>query len=112
MDENRLTERALSNCNLTMSDISNSNENGQIQESPDSTRCTLENLSPGTAFNFGVRTAERSRIFADNISSTIQGIRPLIQQAAVCIIATMHYRILNKDNILFILNHFLFLGIA
>ncbi|XP_029163115.1 RING finger and transmembrane domain-containing protein 2-like [Nylanderia fulva] len=83
MDENRPIEGALrGNCNLTISDMSNSNENGQIQESSDSTRCTLENMSPGTAFNFSVRTAERSRMFADNISSTIQGIRPLIQHAA------------------------------
>lgn len=83
MDENRPTEGPLrDHCNLTMSDTSNSNEDEQIQESSDNTRCTLENISSGTAFNFGVRTAERSRMLADNISSTIQGIRPLIQQAA------------------------------
>lgn len=90
MDENRSTEGALrDNYNLEMPDISNSNDDRQIQESPGDTRYTLGNISPGTAFNFGVRTAERSRIFADNISSTIQGIRPLIQQAAVCTIETM-----------------------
>ncbi|KMQ96744.1 ring finger and transmembrane domain-containing protein 2-like protein [Lasius niger] len=83
MDENRSTEGALrGNYNLEMPDISNSNDDRQIQELPGDTRYTLGNISPGTAFNFGVRTAERSRIFADNISSTIQGIRPLIQQAA------------------------------
>ncbi|EFN70191.1 Ring finger and transmembrane domain-containing protein 2 [Camponotus floridanus] len=83
MDENRPTEGVpRENCNLTMPDISNSNQDRQIQDLPGDTRYTLGNISPETAFNFGVRTAERSRIFADNISSTIQGIRPLIQQAA------------------------------
>lgn len=87
MDENRPIEGASrGNCDLTMPDISDSNEDRQIQELPADTTYTLGSISPGTAFNFGVRTAERSRIFADNISSTIQGIRPLIQQAAVCII--------------------------
>lgn len=90
MDENRQTEGLpRDNCSLTMPDISNSSEDRQIQEFPGDTRYTLGNISPETAFNFGVRTAERSRIFADNISSTIQGIRPLIQQAAVCIIQTI-----------------------
>ncbi|XP_029666413.1 RING finger and transmembrane domain-containing protein 2-like [Formica exsecta] len=83
MDENRPIEGASrGNCDLIMPDISDSNEDRQIQELPAGTRYTLGNINPGTAFNFGVRTAERSRIFADNISSTIQGIRPLIQQAA------------------------------
>lgn len=83
MDENRsIEESSRSTCDLTMPDMSNSNEDRQMQELPGGTRYTLGNISPGTAFNFGVRTAERSRIFADNISSTIQGIRPLIQQAA------------------------------
>lgn len=90
MDQNRQIGVPMDNCNLTMPNISNSNEDRQIQELPDNTRYTLGNISPETAFNFGVRTAERSRTFADNISSTIQGIRPLIQQAAVCIIQTMH----------------------
>ncbi|XP_050459004.1 RING finger and transmembrane domain-containing protein 2-like [Cataglyphis hispanica] len=83
MDENRPIEGAsMGNCDLTMPNISDSNEDRQIQELPASTRYTLGSISPATAFNFSVRTAERSRIFADNISSTIQGIRPLIQQAA------------------------------
>lgn len=76
-------ETANGHCESRMSQISTSDENRQIQESPSGTRYTLANINPGTAFNFGVRTAERSRIFAGNISSTIQGIRPLIQQAAV-----------------------------
>ncbi|XP_012526646.1 RING finger and transmembrane domain-containing protein 2 [Monomorium pharaonis] len=83
MAENRpVEETANGHCDLRMSHMSTSNENGQVQESSGSTRYTLASISPGTAFNFGVRTAERSRIFAGNISSTIQGIRPLIQQAA------------------------------
>lgn len=72
-------ETANGQCDSRMPHISTSNENRQIHESP---RYTLASISSGTAFNFGVRTAERSRIFAGNISSTIQGIRPLIQQAA------------------------------
>lgn len=31
--------------------------------------------------NFGSRTAEQSRIFADNISTAFQEIRPLLEQA-------------------------------
>ncbi|XP_024881013.1 RING finger and transmembrane domain-containing protein 2-like isoform X1 [Temnothorax curvispinosus] len=85
MAENRpIEETASGHCDSRMPHIltSDENENGQIQESPSGTRYTLAGINPGTAFNFGVRTAERSRIFAGNISSTIQGIRPLIQQAA------------------------------
>ncbi|KAL0131959.1 hypothetical protein PUN28_000020 [Cardiocondyla obscurior] len=63
-----------------MTHILTSNENQQ--ELSSSTRYTLASINPGTAFNFGIRTAERSRLFAGNISSTIEGIRPLIQQAA------------------------------
>lgn len=82
MAENRAIEETTNgHCDLRMPHISMSNENRQVQESPSNIRYTLASISPGTAFNFGVRTAERSRIFADNISSTI---RPLIQQAAVC----------------------------
>ncbi|KYN01702.1 PREDICTED: RING finger and transmembrane domain-containing protein 2-like [Cyphomyrmex costatus] len=78
MAENRPTEETTSgHCDPRMPVISTSNENRQVQDSP-STRYTLASISPGTAFNFGVRTAERSRIFAGNISSTI---RPLIQAA-------------------------------
>ena len=82
MAENRPTEETTSgHCDPRMPLISTSNENRQIQDTPSSTtRYTLASISPETAFNFGVRTAERSRIFAGNISSTI---RPLIQ-AAVC----------------------------
>lgn len=112
MDENRPIEGvSRGNCDLIMPDISDSNEDRQIQELPAGTRYTLGNINPGTAFNFGVRTAERSRIFADNISSTIQGIRPLIQQAAVRIIQTMHCRILERDNV-FLSNNFFFSLIA
>ncbi|KAG5317235.1 RNFT2 protein, partial [Pseudoatta argentina] len=80
MAENRPTEETSSglNCDPRMPLISTSNENIQVQDSPSSTRYTLASISPETAFNFGVRTAERSRIFAGNISSTI---RPLIQAA-------------------------------
>lgn len=85
MAENRATEETVNeHCDLRMPHILTSIENRQIQGSPSDTRYTLASINPGTAFNFGVRTAERSRIFAGNISSTIQGIRPLIQQAAVC----------------------------
>lgn len=84
MAENRpVEETANGHCDSRMPHTSISNENRQVQETPSGTRYTLANINPGTAFNFGVRTAERSRIFAGNISSTIQGIRPLIQQAAV-----------------------------
>lgn len=95
MAENRsIEETANGHCDLRMPHISTSIENGQVQELPGSTRYTLASINPGTAFNFSVRTAERSRIFAGNISSTIQGIRPLIQQAAVCSIVGNH-RIVN-----------------
>jgi len=87
-----IEETANGHCDSRMSHTSTSNENGQVQESPNNTRYTLASLSPGTAFNFGVRTAERSRIFAGNISSTIQGIRPLIQQAAVCNIRSYGFK--------------------
>jgi len=81
MAENRSTEETTSgHCDPRMPLISTSNENRQVQDSSNNTRYTLASISPETAFNFGVRTAERSRIFAGNISSTI---RPLIQ-AAVC----------------------------
>lgn len=84
MAENRPIEETTSgHCDPRMPLTSTSNENRQVQDSPSSTRYTLASISPGTAFNFGVRTAERSRIFAGNISSTI---RPLIQ-AAVCSIS-------------------------
>ncbi|XP_011632711.1 RING finger and transmembrane domain-containing protein 2 [Pogonomyrmex barbatus] len=82
MAENRpIEEAANGNCDSRMSHVSTSNENRQVQESS-SIRYTLTSISSGTPFNFGIRTAERSRIFGNNISSTIQGIRPLIQQAA------------------------------
>ncbi|XP_011164239.2 RING finger and transmembrane domain-containing protein 2 [Solenopsis invicta] len=81
MAENRsIVETANEHCDSRTPHISSSNENRQ--ESPSSTRYTLTSISPGTAFNFGIRTAEHSRMFAGNISSTIQGIRPFIQQAA------------------------------
>ncbi|XP_011867245.1 PREDICTED: RING finger and transmembrane domain-containing protein 2 [Vollenhovia emeryi] len=83
MAENRPAEEAANGrCDARMPDALTSSENGQVQESPNGARYTLAGINPGTAFNFSVRTAERSRIFAGNISSTIQGIRPLIQQAA------------------------------
>jgi hypothetical protein len=64
--------------------ITNPNENSYTQESSN-TRYSLLNMNPGATLNFDVRTMEHSRTFTDNISSTIEGIRPLIQQAAVCI---------------------------
>ncbi|XP_012224776.1 RING finger and transmembrane domain-containing protein 2-like [Linepithema humile] len=82
MTENRSIEEAVRDtCNPTMAHVSNSIENRQIEELSNNIRYTFSNISPET-FNLGVRPTERSRIFANNISSTIEGICPLIQQAA------------------------------
>lgn len=83
MTENRSIEMVARNtCNPIMENVSNSIENRQIEESLNNIRYTFTNINPGATFNLGVRTTERSRIFADNISSTIEGICPFIQQAA------------------------------
>lgn len=90
MTESRSIEMAVRDtCNPIIPHVSNSIENRQTEESLNNIRCTFTNINPGTTFNLSVR-AERSRIFTDNISSTIEGICPLIQQAAVCIIRLLN----------------------
>jgi len=86
MAENRREITESSN-NLTMPTmhVTNPNENSHTQESSNTTRYSLLNMNPGATLNFDVRTMEHTRTFTDNISSTIEGIRPFIQQAAVCI---------------------------
>lgn len=89
MTENRPIEGAARDIRNTMAHVSNSIENRQIEES-NNIRCTFSNISPET-FNLGARTTERSRLFANNISSTIEGICPLIQQAAVRATRSLSY---------------------
>lgn len=84
MAENRSIGQAHIACDVTIPQVLNLEENGQIQESSNNVRYTLPNINPRTAFDF-VRTAEHSRLFTSNISSTI---RPLIQQA-VCIVTLL-----------------------
>jgi len=89
MAENRreITEISNDSTMSTMSTmhVTNPNENSYTQESSNTTRYSLLDMNPGTTLNFDVRTMEHSRTFTDNISSTIEELRPLIQQAAVCI---------------------------
>ncbi|XP_011139768.1 RING finger and transmembrane domain-containing protein 2 [Harpegnathos saltator] len=93
MTDNRPTEEtARVNCEPVMPHVSNINETRQDPATPNiSHHSTL----PRTAFNFGARTAEHSRILADNISSTI---RPFIQHSAPSILLTsflmygLHYQ--------------------
>ncbi|RLU26587.1 hypothetical protein DMN91_000383 [Ooceraea biroi] len=82
MAENRPEETTEANSNPMSTRVTSLNENRQTQGLPNTIRYTLPSMNPATALNFSVRTAERSRTFADNISSTIEGIRPFIQQAA------------------------------
>lgn len=96
MTDNRPIEgTAGANCEPAMPHMSNINGNRQDQVTQSNNHSTLPNTSPRATFNFGARTAEHSRLFADNISSTI---RPLIQHASVCIIKLMHQ---YKSNIPF-----------
>lgn len=83
MAENRPTEETVNgDCGHSrMPHVLLTIESGQVQETPSDVRYTLASINPRTAFSCGVRTAERSRIFVSNISSTIRGIQPLIQQA-------------------------------
>ncbi|XP_020293074.1 RING finger and transmembrane domain-containing protein 2 [Pseudomyrmex gracilis] len=74
MAENRPIGQAHIACDVTIPQVPNLEENGQIQESSNNVRYTLPNI------NQIVRTAEHSRLFTSNISSTI---RPLIQQAPI-----------------------------
>lgn len=96
MTDNRPIEgTAGTNCDPAMLHMINTNENRQDQATQSSNRPILPNINPRTAFNFGTRTAEHSRILANNISSTIS---PLIQHATVCIIKLINY---YSSNILF-----------
>lgn len=87
MTDNRSSQEATANnCDPTMPHISNTDNSRQTQEMPSNS--TLPNINARTAFNFGMRTAERSRMLADNISSTIERNWPLIQHAAPSISLT------------------------
>lgn len=88
MTDNRPVEGTVGvDCDPAMPHVPNTNENRSDQAAPSNNRSTLPNINPRTAFNFGARTAEHSRILADNISSTI---RPFIQHATVRTIKLIH----------------------
>ncbi|XP_014485183.1 PREDICTED: RING finger and transmembrane domain-containing protein 2-like isoform X2 [Dinoponera quadriceps] len=81
MADNRPMEgTAGANCDPTMPHMSDTAESRQDQTTQNNERSALPHIyvNPRAAFEFGARTAEHSRILADNISSTI---RPLIQHA-------------------------------
>lgn len=70
-------------CDLTVPLVENADENRQITESQNNDSSTLPNIDT-MAYNLGVRTVERSRIFAESISSTIERNLPLFHQETVC----------------------------
>lgn len=93
MTDDRPTEGITGdNCDSTMPLTSNANENRQIPETSSSDSSTLPNTDARTAYNLSVRTAERSRILAESISSTFERNLALLQHGTVCNVRSLCHR--------------------